>query len=114
LKDNGIAFFHTIGENVSTTTVNAWTNKYIFPNGMILSIAQLAKAMEALFVIEDWHNFGSGYDLTLMAWHENFERIKREIWETFSSNVVLLLVKFCRGAFTRKSTLPSCYDQIGK
>jgi len=73
LKDDGIAFFHTIGGNVSTTTANAWTTKYIFPNGMIPSIAQLGKAMEGLFVMEDWHNFGPDYDLTLMAWHRNFE-----------------------------------------
>ncbi len=73
LKDDGIAFFHTIGGNVSTTTANAWTTKYIFPNGMIPSIAQLARAMEGLFVMEDWHNFGPHYDLTLMAWHKSFE-----------------------------------------
>jgi cyclopropane-fatty-acyl-phospholipid synthase len=73
LDDDGIAFFHTIGGNVSTTITNAWTDKYIFPNGMIPSIAQLGKAMEGLFVMEDWHNFGPDYDKTLMAWHANFE-----------------------------------------
>jgi cyclopropane-fatty-acyl-phospholipid synthase len=73
LDDDGIAFFHTIGGNVSTTITNAWTNKYIFPNGMIPSISQLGKAMEDLFVMEDWHNFGPDYDKTLMAWHSNFE-----------------------------------------
>ncbi len=74
LKEGGIAFFHTIGSNVSTATSNAWTTKYIFPNGMIPSVAQLAKAMEGLFVMEDWHNFGPDYDKTLMAWHDKFER----------------------------------------
>ena len=74
LKDDGIAFVHTIGGNFSTSTANAWTTKYIFPNGMIPSIAQLAKAMENLFIMEDWHNFGPDYDKTLMAWHENFEK----------------------------------------
>ena len=73
LKDDGIAFFHTIGSNVSTTYVNRWTDKYIFPNGVLPSIAQLAKAMEGLFVMEDWHNFGPDYDRTLMAWYHNFE-----------------------------------------
>ncbi|OHC47857.1 MAG: hypothetical protein A3J25_08945 [Pseudomonadales bacterium RIFCSPLOWO2_02_FULL_63_210] len=24
--------------------------------------------------MEDWHNFGADYDLTLMAWYANFER----------------------------------------
>ncbi len=73
LKDDGIAFIHTIGSNISTTYVNAWTDKYIFPNGMLPSIAQITKAMEGLFVMEDWHNFGPDYDKTLMAWYHNFE-----------------------------------------
>ncbi len=74
LKPGGIGFFHTIGSNTSRITTNPWTEKYIFPNGMLPSIAQLAEAMEDLFIVEDWHNFGPDYDLTLMAWHENFER----------------------------------------
>lgn len=74
LKTGGIGFFHTIGSNTSKRTVNPWTEKYIFPNGMLPSIAQLATAMEGLFVIEDWHNFGPDYDPTLMAWHANFEK----------------------------------------
>jgi cyclopropane-fatty-acyl-phospholipid synthase len=72
LKEDGIAFIHTIGGNVSTTHVNRWTDKYIFPNGMLPSIAQIAVAMEGLFVMEDWHNFGPDYDKTLMAWYHNF------------------------------------------
>ena len=73
LKDDGIAFIHTIGENFSTTHTNAWTDKYIFRNGMLPSIAQIAGAMEKIFVMEDWHNFGPDYDKTLMAWCQNFE-----------------------------------------
>jgi cyclopropane-fatty-acyl-phospholipid synthase len=73
LKHDGIAFIHTIGGNQSITKANRWTDKYIFRNGMIPSIAQLSKAMEGLFVMEDWHNFGEDYDKTLMAWHANFE-----------------------------------------
>lgn len=73
LKDGGLAFIHTIGGNISATSTNAWSDKYIFPNGMIPSITQLGKAMEGLFVMEDWHNFGEHYDKTLMEWHKNFE-----------------------------------------
>jgi len=74
LKDEGLAFIHTIGNNYSITYVNAWTNKYIFPNGMLPSIAQISKAMEPYFVMEDWHNLGPDYDRTLMAWYENFKQ----------------------------------------
>jgi cyclopropane-fatty-acyl-phospholipid synthase len=87
LKEGGIAFFHTIGSNFSRTSANAWANKYIFPNGMLPSIAQLGRAMERLFVMEDWHNIGPHYDPTLMAWHANFEaawpELKRRYDERF-------------------------------
>ncbi|MBN1336395.1 MAG: cyclopropane fatty acyl phospholipid synthase [Deltaproteobacteria bacterium] len=79
LAPGGIAFFHTIGTNRSQSTSNAWTTKYIFPNGVLPSIAQLAKAMEGLFVMEDWHNFGPDYDRTLLAWYANFERAWPEL-----------------------------------
>ncbi len=72
LKKDGIAFIHTIGINISKTTGDPWTDKYIFPNGMLPSINQIGKAMEKKFVMEDWHNFGPYYDKTLMAWHHNF------------------------------------------
>jgi cyclopropane-fatty-acyl-phospholipid synthase len=87
LKDGGIGFFHTIGSNTSEITTNAWTQKYIFPNGMLPSISQLAYAMEGLFIVEDWHNFGPDYDPTLMAWHSNFEKawpgLKQKYGERF-------------------------------
>jgi len=74
LKKDGIAFVHTIGGNQSYTTGEPWTDKYIFPNGLLPSMAQLSKAMEEKFVLEDWQNFGPHYDPTLMAWHANFEK----------------------------------------
>ncbi len=83
LKDDGIAFIHTIGSNSSVTTANAWTTKYIFPNGMLPSIAQLGRAMEGLFVMEDWHNFGPDYDKTLMAWYANFEAAWPELKDKY-------------------------------
>jgi len=72
LKKDGIFLLHTIGGNRSKTSIEPWTNKYIFPNAMLPSIKQLGAAMQGLFVMEDWHNFGVYYDTTLMAWHDNF------------------------------------------
>ena len=83
LKENGIAFIHTIGSNNSATTGEAWTDKYIFPNGMLPSIAQIGKALEGRFVMEDWHNFGPYYDPTLMAWHANFEAAWPELKKNY-------------------------------
>ena len=36
-------------------------------------MAQIGRACERRFVVEDLHNFGPDYDRTLMAWHANFE-----------------------------------------
>src|SRR5206468_3163780 len=58
LKDRGLFLLHTIGANASFTYTDPWFNKYIFPNGMIPSSAQLTRAMEGLWIAEDWHNFG--------------------------------------------------------
>ena len=83
LKKDGIVLIHTIGSNSSTTHTNAWTDKYIFPHGMLPSVAQLAKAMEDFFVLEDLHNFGPDYDRTLMAWYDNFEKAWPELREKY-------------------------------
>ncbi len=73
LDDDGLFLLHTIGETRSVKNTDAWTHKYIFPNGMLPSIAQLGKAVEKLFIFEDVHNFGAYYDKTLMAWYKNFD-----------------------------------------
>jgi cyclopropane-fatty-acyl-phospholipid synthase len=87
LKPNGIAFLHTIGGNASSRSSDAWTDKYIFRNGMLPSISQLGQAMERHFVMEDWHNFGPDYNKTLMAWQAKFEQawpqLKRKYGERF-------------------------------
>jgi cyclopropane-fatty-acyl-phospholipid synthase len=72
LAPGGVSLIHTIGGATSETTSDPWTQKYIFPNGHVPSVAQLARAMEGLFVFEDHHNFGPDYDPTLMAWHARF------------------------------------------
>src|SRR5690606_24553396 len=73
LANDGLFLLHSIGGNVSRTHTDPWIAKYIFPNSMLPSAAQLTAALEGRFVIEDWHNFGADYDLTLQAWRENIE-----------------------------------------
>jgi len=74
LKENGLFLLHTIGNNISVLVNEPWSDKYIFPNSHLPSIKQIGGAVEGLFVMEDWHNFGAHYDKTLMAWFENFDR----------------------------------------
>ncbi len=73
LKDGGLFLLHTIGSNVSMNIADPWIEKYIFPGGVLPSIVQIGKAIEGLFVMEDWHSFGPDYDTTLMAWFRNFD-----------------------------------------
>lgn len=74
LGDDGLSLLHTIGANTSSNHTDPWIARYIFPNSMIPSAAQIAEAAEDAFVIEDWHAFGPDYDRTLMAWLANFDR----------------------------------------
>ena len=87
LTADGIFLIHSIGGNYDAKTTDPWIDKYIFPNGMLPSASQLSKAWQGLFVLEDWHNFGTYYDPTLMAWLKNFEEswdsLKAEYDETF-------------------------------
>lgn len=71
--DGGLFLLHTIGGNQSVTHTDPWIGKYIFPNSMLPSAAQIADAVEDVFVIEDWHNFGTDYDRTLQTWRSNIE-----------------------------------------
>lgn len=72
LSDDGLFLLHTIGRNTSSAGGDLWFSKYIFPNSMLPSYKQIAKAAEGLFVLEDWHSFGAHYDTTLMHWWKNF------------------------------------------
>lgn len=73
LSDDGLCLLHTIGKNRRSSTPDPWIDKYIFPNGDLPALGQISDAAEDLVIIEDMHNFGAHYDLTLMAWHNNFE-----------------------------------------
>jgi cyclopropane-fatty-acyl-phospholipid synthase len=68
LAPNGLFLLHTIGSNWSANSTDPWIERYIFPNSMLPSMAQIGRALEHRFVIEDWHSFGADYDRTLMAW----------------------------------------------
>ncbi|MBD8161770.1 cyclopropane fatty acyl phospholipid synthase [Erwinia persicina] len=72
LKPEGIFLLHTIGANKTDNNVDPWIDKYIFPNGCLPSVRHIADASEPFFVMEDWHNIGADYDLTLMQWYQRF------------------------------------------
>jgi cyclopropane-fatty-acyl-phospholipid synthase len=106
LKDEGVFLLHTIGGNVSRVSCDPWITKYIFPCGMLPSIAQIARAAEGCFVIEDLHNFGPHYDKTLMAWNGNFQAAWPSLREKYGHRFKRMWEYYllsCAGAFRARS-----------
>ncbi|KAK7201877.1 Methyltransferase-like protein [Novymonas esmeraldas] len=67
-----VVLLHTIGSKTTMDSADQWYLKYIFPGGCLPSVANIGKSIEKYFVMEDLHNFGFFYGLTLLAWRENF------------------------------------------
>lgn len=74
LREGGRSLIQTIGATRSLTQVaDPWIDRYIFPNGMLPSMAQLTRAAERRLVLEHVENLGPHYDRTLLAWNERFQ-----------------------------------------
>ncbi|HFI5325840.1 TPA: cyclopropane fatty acyl phospholipid synthase [Serratia liquefaciens] len=102
LKPDGLFLLHTIGANQTNLHVDAWIDKYIFPNGCLPSVWHISEASEGRFVMEDWHNIGADYDRTLMAWYENFKRAWPQLAEEYSERFERMFTYYlnaCAGAF---------------
>ncbi|NMP28804.1 cyclopropane fatty acyl phospholipid synthase [Rahnella sp. SAP-1] len=102
IKPDGLFLLHTIGANRTDLNVDPWIDKYIFPNGCLPSVKHIAQTTEGLFVMEDWHNIGTDYDRTLMAWHERFLKAWPNLAEKYSDRFYRMFTYYlnaCAGAF---------------
>ena len=81
LTKDGRMLHHTIASNLSKLVTDPFFDRYIFPGGVLPSLAQIAAATENVFVIEDVHNFGPDYDRTLLEWQKNISAKWSEIPE---------------------------------
>jgi cyclopropane-fatty-acyl-phospholipid synthase len=70
LKSGGLWLLHTVGDE--TCSADPWVTRYIFPNGELPTVGQIAQAIRGLFRLEDVHNFGLDYGRTLRRWEHNF------------------------------------------
>ena len=107
LAEDGLFLLHTIGTNTSHLGADPWINKYIFPNGILPSAAQLIKPTEQLFVLEDWQNLGPDYDRTLMAWHERFEAAWPSLKARYNERTYRMFryyLLICAGTFRSRNT----------
>lgn len=106
LDGEGLFLLHTIGGNESTRETDPFINRHIFPDGMLPSVAQIGKAVEGLFVMEDWQNLGPHYDRTLMAWNERFQgawpRLREKYGDRFKRMWEFYLLS-CAGAFRSRA-----------
>ena len=79
-----------------------WITKYIFQNGSVPSMAQIAKYSEPYFVVEDVHNFGADYDKTLMEWDTRFKKSWPLLSDNYSERFYRMFTYYlnaCAGAF---------------
>ena len=83
LAPGGLFILHTIGRNDHGAGIDPWVTRYIFPNSEIPSLQRMAGAIHRQFVLEDLHNFGADYALTLLAWRDNFQRA----WSGFAARM---------------------------
>lgn len=106
LDPEGVFVLQTIGSRRSARACNPWIERFIFPNSILPSAKRLTAAMEGRVVLEDWEEFGSDYDHTLMAWHANFEsawpELSRRYDERFRRMWRFYLLS-CAGAFRARS-----------
>ncbi len=106
LRQGGVFLCQSIAGNYSGLYSDPWVARYIFPNSMLPSVAQVAKASEKLLVLEDVQNLGADYEKTLKAWESNFTRS----WHRFESRygerfyrMWRLYLLSCAGAFQARS-----------
>ena len=102
LKKEGIFLLHTIGGNISNNSPDPWISKYIFPNSILPSAQEIAQAAEDIFRLEDWHNFGSDYDKTLLQWYQNFEQNQDQFKNNYDERFLRMwkyYLLMCAGSF---------------
>jgi cyclopropane-fatty-acyl-phospholipid synthase len=106
LEHDGLSLCHGICRNFSRVGGDPWIKRYIFPNSMLPSAAQLIRATEGVFILEDVKNIGLNYDRTLLAWEENF----RDNWPRFADRygerfrrMWRFYLLTCAGAFRARS-----------
>ncbi len=83
LKDDGLAFVHTIISAKTYHKTEPWFNKYIFPGGYIPSVEQMAIGANGPFVLLDWHVFNDDYARTLTEWHKNMQKNKKWVLDNY-------------------------------
>lgn len=94
LEPGGKMVMETVGGVESKTRCEPWTNKYIFPGGLIPSMEQIDLSIEGLFSREGVEEFGDDYVLTLRQWHKNFVEAWPRLSARYSESMRLMFEYF--------------------
>jgi cyclopropane-fatty-acyl-phospholipid synthase len=80
LTDDGVMLLHTIGRIGPPRPTDTWTTKYIFPGGYIPSMSEIARAAEAVRLVQtDVETLRLHYGYTLLHWLRRTQAHKAEI-----------------------------------
>jgi len=80
LTENGIAVIHYIGSNTKPRAENDFIQRHVFPYGFCPSLSQVIPAIERSgLILADVDVWRKHYFFTLMEWHKNFMKSKKEI-----------------------------------
>jgi cyclopropane-fatty-acyl-phospholipid synthase len=90
LRDNGVAFLHTIGRLTGPGSTNPFIQRHIFPGGYSPALSEIVPAIEKSgLLIMDVEVLRLHYAETLAAWRRNFEAA----WDQAAG---LFSARFCR------------------
>ena len=103
LTDDGLSLLHTIGSVDKPGPVQPFIQKYIFPGGIIPSMSDMIKPIEASgLIISDCETLIHHYDKTLKAWLERFLENKRSVKALYDEKFVRMwefYLASCSAAF---------------
>lgn len=108
LEPGGTVLIESVGSPTDKINCEPWTDKYIFPGGVIPSLRQIDRAIDGLFTRERTAEFGDYYHLTMRAWHENFTRAWPQLQLRYPEKVRLMFEYFflsVAAAFRARSLL---------
>jgi cyclopropane-fatty-acyl-phospholipid synthase len=90
LREDGVALVHTIGHFAGPAPTNPWVRKYIFPDGHLPALAEIAPAIaRAGLMIADVETLREHYALTLAHWRARFAAGREEARSIYGE-------RFCR------------------
>lgn len=108
LEPGGLMLIESVGAKVARSNCEPWTDRYIFPGGVIPSLGDLDRAVDGMLRRESTIEWGASYVKTLRAWWRNFDQAWPELRSRYSDETRLMFEYFflsCAGAFRAEDLL---------